>query len=500
MTIHFKPEAENFRQHELFPSNIFDLLPKDHDCYLFYDLFQQLDTSELEAKYSPKGQRAYHPRQIVGILIYGYTHGVFSSRQLEKRSNEDLSFMYIAGRNCPNFRVLSDFRKNNSEFFQACFKQTVKLAMEMKLASLGHVSLDGSKFKANSSKHKAMNYTHLTQKEQVLSEEIEALIQQAANCDEAEDARYQEANGHSLPEDLKFKQQRLEKIQAAKAALETREQQANPDQPIDGKKQISFADTDANIMGKQGSEFNYSYNGQISVDRDNQIIVGQHLSQNSNDQHEVEAALKALQNTTEQLPDTMSFDNGYFSGDNLETLEGSEIDAYVAVGRGEKSPDQDLTESERNVVKSDFTYDAEQDHYQCPNGQILPRKKHTKNGKKTYQGDAQTCAECPYYKRCCQSQKGEARTVSSDAQEPLRQKMRDKMAHRQAKATYAQRKTIVEPVFGQLKNSGFRSFSVRGKDKVAGEFALMCAGHNMKKMVKAIFTGKVRPEFGKWAA
>jgi len=131
MNIPFKPESPNFRQRQLFPTNIFDLLPSNHDCFLFYDLFQQLDTSEVEAQYSPIGQHAFHPQQLLSILIYGYTHGVFSSRQLEKRCREDLSFMYIAGQNCPNFRVHRSFRKDNAYFFRNCFKQTVQLALEM---------------------------------------------------------------------------------------------------------------------------------------------------------------------------------------------------------------------------------------------------------------------------------------------------------------------------------------------------------------------------------
>jgi transposase len=157
----FKSDPVDASQRQLFPDSVFDLLPTDHDCYLFHDLFRQLATSSIESQYSPMGQRAYHPRKLVGILIYGYRHGVFSSRQLEKRCNEDLSFMYIAGKDCPNFCVLSDFSRQHTPFFQECFVQTVKLAMEMKLASLGHVSLDGSKFKGNSSRHKAMTYKFL---------------------------------------------------------------------------------------------------------------------------------------------------------------------------------------------------------------------------------------------------------------------------------------------------------------------------------------------------
>jgi len=145
MTIPFKSSPVEFNQHLLFPSNIFDLLPKDNDCYLYTELFQMLDSSTIESSYQVKGQNAYHPKLIVSILIYAYSRGVFSSRQIERRCHEDLSFMFIAQMNCPNFRVLSDFRKNHGDFFQDCFKQTVKLAMELKLASLGHISLDGSK-------------------------------------------------------------------------------------------------------------------------------------------------------------------------------------------------------------------------------------------------------------------------------------------------------------------------------------------------------------------
>ena len=253
MSIPFKSEPADFHQRSLFPSNVFDLLPTDHDCFLFHDLFQQLDTASIEAKYSPNGQHAYHPRQLISILIYGYSHGVFSARQLEKRCNEDLSFMYIAGRHCPNFRVLSDFRKDNAAFFQDCFKQTVQLALELKLASLGHVSLDGSKFKANSSKHKAMSYKHLKEKEQALTHEIEALIRQGAACDTEEDAAHGEQRGDELPGELMFKEKRLATIRSAKAALEAREAALHPDQTpgdIDDKKQISFADHEARIMGK----------------------------------------------------------------------------------------------------------------------------------------------------------------------------------------------------------------------------------------------------------
>ena len=234
----FKAYPKDYYQSQLFPANVFDLLPEDHDCFLYRELFAQLDTSEVEAQYSPQGQRAYPPRQVVSILTYAYSHGVFSSREIEKRCREDLGFMYIAGRNCPNFRVLSDFRKDHGAFFRSCFRQTVQLAMGLGLVSLGQVSLDGSQFKANSSKHKAMSYGRLKQREAQLCEEIEALIAQANRCDEEEDQAYREGTGYELPAELRDKKQRLKKIRAAKRALERREAKLRPGQAIAEKKQL----------------------------------------------------------------------------------------------------------------------------------------------------------------------------------------------------------------------------------------------------------------------
>ncbi len=493
MTIPFKSHPVEFNQDLLFPSNIFDLLADDHECYLYSDLFQQLDTTSLESRYKYNGQNAYHPKQIISILIYSYSRGVFSSREIQRRCNEDLSFMFIAQMNCPNFRVLSDFRKNNSAFFHACFKQTVQLAIELKLASLGHISLDGSKFQANSSKHKAMSYGRLKEKEQALSQEIDVLIEKASRSDQEEDQAYQDQTGYEIPEDLKHKKARLKQIKQAKVALEEREQALNPGKPIDDKKQISFADKEARIMGKKG-HYDYQYNAQISVDEDTQIIVGQHLSQNANDKQEIEPALVAMKEAAGKLPDRLSADNGYMSGGNLQALEDSPIDAYLATDKGEKKHKTLLDDSERKLVKADFDYDETTDIFTCPGQQKLVVVKQGKNGSKTYQGDVEVCNDCPYKSRCCQSAKGEARTLNTDDKEPLRQHMNNKMEEEESKAIYKKRKVIVEPVFGQIKNAGFRGFSVRGKEKVAGEFSLVCATHNIKKITKAIFKGEIRPK------
>ncbi|MFT7184836.1 MAG: transposase [Pseudohongiellaceae bacterium] len=261
-----------------------------------------------------------------------------------------MSFMYIAEKNSPNFRVLSDFRKSNGDFFQECLKQTVKLTIEIKFASLGHVSLDGSKFKANSSKHKTISYKMLKEKETVLCLEVEALIKQANACDAEEDEAYKEKKGYELPEDLKFKQQRLAKIKDVKKVIEAREQTLESGKKIDDKKQISFAESDARIMGKTNN-FDYRYNGQISVDVDNQIIVDQHLSQNANDKQEVEKGLNSLKESAGKLSKIMSLNNGYQLGGNLEAFEQSTVEAYIAIDRGEKNHREPLEDSSRSLYK-----------------------------------------------------------------------------------------------------------------------------------------------------
>jgi transposase len=496
MAVPFKKDPMEFNQRKLFPSCIFDLLPPDHECFIYDEIFKLLDTSSVEEHYSIRGQNAYHPRLITAILIYAYSQDIFSSRQIEKKCHEDLGFMYISHLNCPNFRVLSDFRKNHGEFFKDCFVQSALLAKELGMVSLGHVSTDGSKFKANTSKHKAMSYAHLKAQEEQLVKEIEELLAKAEQCDEGEDLQYGDKRGEEIPDELAIKGKRLEKIRKAKEALEKREHELNPGEPIEGKKQISFADEEARIMGKKGS-FDYAYNAQISADEDHQIIVGQHLSQNANDKKEVEAALEEIEQTVGELPEKLSLDNGYMSGNNLEALEQREVDAYVATGKEDKKDSRAIEDSNRELKKSDFIYDSEKDVFLCPGGHELELKHEGKDGKKVYKASKEACSECPFRKRCCKSKKGNPRSISADDKEPLRQKMIEKMEQESSKQVYKKRKQIVEPVFGQIKNGGFRQFLLRGFKKASGEFSLVCAVHNIKKVVRRVLSGAVCLEIDK---
>jgi len=289
----------------------------------------------------------------------------------------------------------------------------------------------------------------------------------------------------NLKTELEFKETRLQKILAAKQALEARENELNPNEEIPDKAQISFADIEARIMGKNG-DFDYCYNGQICVDRKNQIIVAQFVSQNANDKQEVEPGLLKILWNIGRYPDSMSYDNGYFSGFNLEALTKFGVNAYIAVGREGKEETTNPELDKGFFSKFDFIFSEDDNAFICPEGQKLGLKSCDKEGKRTYSGNKEVCLNCLSRSRCCKSKKGQPRTISVDQYEPLRNEMREKMKGLPAKEIYKERKIVVEPVFGQMKNQGFRRFHLRGFDKASGEFALVCSAHNLKKVVKCL--------------
>ncbi|MBA7581424.1 IS1182 family transposase ISSyth1 [subsurface metagenome] len=479
MLVPFKKDPVEFNQRKLMAENVFDLLQKDHDCFIYEDILSQIDTKSIEEKYSMIGQHAYHPKRVTAILIYAYSQGIFSSRKIEQKCSQDLSFMYISHRNCPDFRVLSDFRKDNYEFFVECFKKSVKIASSLGMVSLGHVGIDGSKFMANTSKHKAASYSHLKANENKLNHEIEELLKRAENEDDAEDKIYHNGKGYSIPDDLKIKEKRLEKIKKIKKELEKREQKENPKEKIDPKKQISYADTDAKMMKSRGN-FEYCYNGQISVDSKNQIIVGQHLSQNANDKNELAKALTEIEKNTDKLPDKASLDSGYRTSDNILTLAGNKIDGYIATSKGEKD---NLQDTNKKIGKSQFSYDIKKDIFICPTGVVLKLKSSGEN--RVYKAEEMVCGGCSF-KNICSAKKSNIPTIYTDDKGIILVTMKEKMKKDSSKEIYAKRKIIVEPVFGQIKMGGFRRFSLRGFKKAGGEFSLVCAVSNFKKIVNVI--------------
>ncbi|MGM0367546.1 MAG: IS1182 family transposase, partial [Actinomycetota bacterium] len=400
------------------------------------------------------------------ILIYAYSQGIFSSRQIEKKCKKDLSFMYISHLNCPNFRVLSDFRKENWEFFIQVFSQSVKIAAKLGMVPLAHVSVDGSKFFADTSKSKAASYGRLKKAEAKLEEDINKLLKKA------EDKVYHNGTGYSIPEELKRKKGRLSKIKKAKKALEKREGRKNTEK-IKESSQISYADTQARIM-KIGRDFDYCCNGQISVDSANQIIVGQHLSSNPNDKRELLEALKGIKDATGKLPDKISADSGYLSSDNIDALKAAGVMGYIATVKGEDT----LSLKKDKIGKTHFRYQEKTDQFICPAGHKLELKR--EGVKRTYVAEGNHCTSCPLSKKCSANKK-EIPTIITDSKGLAISAMAQKMATSTAKEIYRKRKTIVEPVYGQIKTGGFTRFRVRGLAKASGEFALISCGIKLKE-------------------
>jgi transposase len=411
----------------LLPPSLRDWLPENHLAHFVSDVVDQLDLRDIESVYEKdeRGQPPYHPQMMTKILIYGYCVGVFSSRKIQKKLLEDVGFRMLAAGNEPDFRTISDFRKLHLKALQGLFDQLLQIALQTGTMKLGMVALDGSKVKANASKHKAMSYGRMQEDEKRLKEEVKKLLQQAERVDAEEDARYgRDRSGDELPAELARRETRLKKIQEAKRALEerAREQARSEEKSVEeaqpeSKAQYNFTDPESRIM-KGADGFVQAYNAQIAVEPNFQWIVGQRVTQAVNDKQQLVPTVEAIRQQSRQKPEEVLTDSGYCSELNLKYLEKKKIEGLVATGR-ESRGDQKQP---------------------CPRGP-LPQ--------------------------------GATRV----------DRMRRKLQTKAGAAVYATRKVIVEPVFGQIKQvRGFRQFLLRGLEKVQGEWALVCLTHNILKL------------------
>jgi transposase len=418
----------------LLPPNLRDWLPENHLVYFVSDVVDQLDLSKIHAAYGEerRGQPPYDPCLMTKLLVYGYCIGVFSSRRIHKRLREDIPFKVLAAGNEPDFRTISDFRKNHLEALQGLFEQVLEMALESGAMKLGRVSLDGTKVKANASKHKAMSYGRMKEKQQQLKEEVQQLLARAEAADAEEDERHgRDRRGDELPAELQRRESRMAKIKQAKKALEQRArekaaaegksaEEANKAKPAD-KDQYNFTDPESRIMmGPDGIV--QGFNAQAAVEPTMQLIVGQRVTQAANDKEQLQPMVETIQQQAGQRPEAILADNGYCSDKNLEFLESDQseqkIEGYLATGK----------------------------------------QKH---------GEPRTpCKPGPL-------PKGATRM----------DRMNRKLQTKVGKAVYAARKSVVEPVFGQIKQArGFRQFLLRGLKKIAGEWALVCMTHNLLRI------------------
>jgi transposase len=473
-----------------------EALPPEHPVHLFVDLVQTVDLGHFVVPPGPKGEKPYHPHALFGILAWGYLHGVRSARKLARLARQEATFVYLAGGGRPNYRTLARFRRDNAAGFTAVFQETVILALRVGLVRLGHVALDGTKLKANTSKHKAMSYGRMRQREIQLKEEIARLVEQAEVQDAAEDQEYGvDSDGYSVADELARREARLAKIQAAREHLEAeqRGQQGLPEDAtpvIAEKEQRSFADTDARIMLMKRGEYDYAYNAQAAVDAESGVIVAAELTNVAPDVGHLPALateVRALRDVAELPEDhltTVSADAGYFSGENA-AYDGNGLDLLIAAGRDDPA----TAASQAGIWSADcFGYDAARDVWVCPADkrlvrQVTPPGATGRPSKHRYLAAVDDCAACPLRARCLKP--GEECRLLVAQRSRSTGAMRFKLRQPDARRRYARRKTIAEPVFGQLKEArGFSTFSLRGLARAAGEYLLACLSHNLGKLLR----------------
>jgi transposase len=428
----------------LLPPSVHDFVRPDHlSRFVIALVREELDLAAIFASYrGEQGQPPYHPAMMVALLLYSYAVGVYSSRRIAKACAERVDFMAIVALDAPDFRTISEFRRRHLAALSGLFVQVLQLCEQAGLVKLGHVALDGTKIKANASKHKAMSYERMTKREAELAAEVDRWLKAAEAADVEEDKAFgADKRGDELPAWVANKQQRLAKIREAKAALEAEakakaeaekaaraKDEANkprpgrkPAPPSDvpqAKAQRNFTDPESRIL-KTKDGFIQGYNAQAAVDAAGQVIVAHGLSNAGNDQQQLSPMLDAIEANTGELPDELSADAGYCSEANLEGLEQKRVSGYVATGR--------------------------QKH-----GEVAA------TGERTYRAGSRLAA------------------------------MATKLKRAGRRSRYRLRKQVVEPVFGQIKQArGFRQFLLRGIEKVTAEWAMICTVHNLLKLAKA---------------
>jgi transposase len=432
-------------QPQLLPPSVQDYVPEDHlSRFIVALVTEHLDLSAITSSYaSGLGQPPFDPRMMTVLLLNGYASGIYSSRRIAKACVERADFMMIVAGDPPDFRTISDFRKRHLKALAELFVQVLKLAETAGLVKLGHVALDGTKIKANASKHKAMSYARMKQRDAELQAEVDRWLAAAEAADAQEDRLHGDRRGDELPKWVADKQKRIERIRQAKAELEAEARAAaederrikaeaeekriaegrkkrpggKPDKPIsdepDPKAQRNFTDPESRIMTTRNGVIQ-GWNAQAAVDGEAQIIVAHGLVQTTSDHGQVVPLVDAIAGNLGRKPAQISADCGYLSEANLAALGDRDIDGFIATGRADR-----------------------------PTAHRRP------------------------------------------GLGPLTQAMRKKIADGGFETPYRLRKQIVEPVFGQIKQArGFRQFLLRGLAKVQAEWALICTAHNIVKLAK----------------
>jgi transposase len=433
----------------LLPPSVNDWLGEDHLARFVVEVIDQLDLSNLTRQYAGRGSKAHHPATLLAILVYGYATGVFSSRRLERATYDSVAFRYIAANSHPDHDTLATFRRRFLDELSSLFVQVLEMAQEMKLLKLGTVCLDGTKIHANASRHSALSHGHIEKLEVQLKAEVQELLALAESADQADIP-----DGVSLPEEIKRREDRLKVMAEAKAKIAARAAERHarekaeydekmagraakekdtgqkprgkpPKPPVEGARdsdQINLTDEESRIMPVAGGGFEQSYNAQAAVDASTMLVVASGVTQAPNDKEQVAPMLETLKAQSAVLGKVARLiaDTGFSSEKNIKACEAADIESLIAVARDEHHPGWRERHSEPSPLPAAATP-----------MQVMAHRLKTKVGR----------------------------------------------------AAYALRKQTVEPVFGIIKSvMGFRQFSLRGLNKVSGEWTLVCLAWNVKRM------------------
>jgi transposase len=416
----------NPEQGMMFPAIPMDLVaPGDLVQFIVNLVREELDLNEILNEYQEeRGYPPYHPVMMTALLLYSYCQGNYSSRRIARACKQRVDYLALTGMQKPDHRTVNLFRQRHLKALGGLFEQVLQLCEKAGLVKLGHVALDGTRIRANASKQKSMSYRTMKRAEERLKAEVERWFREAERLDREEDEKYGvNKSGDELPEWVTNKQERLKRIQQAKAELEA-EAKAEAERGRDPNKtghkakptgipaektQRNLTDSESRMM-KSGDQFIQGYNAQAAVDSERQIIVAQTLTNTGNDMHQMVPLLKQIRGNLNRQAKEVSADSGYCSELNLKALRRHHIRGYVATRL---------------------------------------HRKHRKVGRWV-------------------------------------QQMKQRLAQGARRSRYRLRKQIVEPVFGQIKQArGFRQFLLRGKEKVAGEWSLLCTAHNLLKLAAA---------------
>ncbi|MGH7001057.1 MAG: IS1182 family transposase [Stellaceae bacterium] len=444
MSDHFRPLDRDTLF--LLPPSVQDWLPENHLARFVAEIVAKLELSSLRARYAGRGLEAYQPEMMVGLLFYGYATGIFSSRKLERATYDSVAFRFIAANQHPEHDTIATFRRRFLPEVAACFRQILLVAAESGMLKVGRVSIDGTKVKANASKHHALSYEHATKLERRIKNEIERLLRMAEKADQAE-----VPDGMDIPQELARRETRLQAIAEAKERIRAREQQRvaaeqaahgqqmaaqaareratgkksgrkpkGPSRAMNPKAQVNLTDEESRIM-PSADGFVQAYNAQGSVDCESRLLVDTEVSQSTTDQALLEPTVARLRALPQELgsADELLADAGYYSADNVAACERHGIMPYISVAR---------------------------EHHA---------------------GGLDRFREPP--------------PLSAGA--TVREQMSHRLRTKAGRAIYGQRKSTIEPTIGIVKSvMGFRQFSLRGHENVRGEWQLVGASYNLKRM------------------